>query len=169
MSKHPYFQLPCPDSSGSLLLTPCPGTLEASIEEALDSLKEAGATAVITLMTQPEMAKHQVERIAEQSAARGMAWFHLPVEDEGAPTEQFAQAWKKVRAQVHARLDEDDCIAVHCKGGSGRTGVVAAQILMERGASMKDAIDQVKALRPNAFSHAVQVYYITQLASDLQA
>lgn len=38
---------------------------------------------------------------------------------------------------------------------------------MERGVPMRDAIDQVKALRPNAFAHAVQVYYITQLAGKV--
>src|SRR5690606_17421453 len=99
--------------------------------------------------------------------AAGLVWFHLPVEDEGAPTEEFAKAWPLVRTDVHKRLDNNEAIAIHCKGGSGRTGVVGAQILMERGVSMQGAIDQVKALRPSAFSHAVQVDYMAQLAKQL--
>ena len=167
MPQHPYYPLACPNQQGSLILTPCPGTLESDLGSALQDLKAAGATAVITLMTGSEMSKNQVERLEEQCLAWGLAWFHLPVEDEGAPTEEFAEAWEQARADVHKRLDNNEAIAIHCKGGSGRTGVVAAQILMERGVSMQEAIEQVKALRPNAFSHSVQVDYIAQLADTL--
>lgn len=167
MPQHPYYPLACPNEQGSLLLTPCPGTLERDLGRALQDLKAAGATAVVTLMTAREMSKNQVEGMQEQCLAAGVAWFHLPVEDEGAPSEEFAQVWKRVGADVHKRLDNNEAIAIHCKGGSGRTGVVAAQILMERGAAMHKAVDQVKVLRPNAFSHAVQVDYIAQLADAL--
>lgn len=166
---HPFFALACPNERGSLLLTPCPGTLGSDLESSLRELQAAGATAVVTLMTRPEMVTHRVQNMESQCSASGLAWFHLPVEDEGAPSEEFAEVWKRVRADIHARLDRNEAIVIHCKGGSGRTGVVAAQILMERGVSMKDAVDQVRALRPNAFAHAVQVYYITELAKKVQS
>lgn len=167
LSRHPYYSAACPHKLGSLLLTPCPGTQGSDLESSLLQLKSAGATAIVTLMTRSEMSQNQVERIERQCESLELAWIHLPVEDEGAPTEEFAEAWRQVRADLHKRLDNNEAIAIHCKGGSGRTGVVAAQILMERGMSMQEAIDQVKALRPNAFSHAVQVNYIAQLANEL--
>lgn len=167
MPRHPFYPLACPNQQGSLLLTPCPGTSESDLVSSLQDLKAAGAIALITLMTRPEMSKNQVERLETQCLAAGLAWFHLPMDDEGAPTEEFAAAWQQVRADIHKRLDNDETIAIHCKGGSGRTGLVAAQILMERGAQMQEAVDQVKALRPNAFSHAVQVDYISQLVNKL--
>lgn len=167
MPQHPYYPLACPTEHGTLLLTPCPGTLERDLGCALEDMKAAGATAVVTLMTGLELSKNQVEGMQEQCLAAGLAWFHLPVEDEGAPSDEFAQAWKRASADVHKRLDNNEAVAIHCKGGSGRTGVVAAQILMERGAAMEEAVNQVKALRPNAFAHAVQVEYIAQLADAL--
>lgn len=164
MQQHPYFSLECPDQRGTLLLTPCPGTLEVSLDQALRELKAAGATALISLMTQAEMTKHRVEQLATQCAAHQLEWFHLPVEDEGAPTDEFTRAWPQVSARVHKRLDAGSSVAVHCKGGSGRTGVIAAHILIERGVSANEAMRQVKALRPNAFVHPVQVDYVLGLA-----
>lgn len=164
MQQHPYFPLECPGQRGTLLLTPCPGSLEVSLDQALRELKAAGATAVISLMTQPEMAKHRVERMPTQCAAVGLEWFHLPVEDEGAPTDAFVKAWPAVSARVHECLDAGNSVAVHCKGGSGRTGVVAAHILIERGVPANEAMGQIKVLRPNAFVHPVQVDYVLGLA-----
>lgn len=113
------------------------------------------------------MSTNRVEDLGQQCAALDLDWYHLPVEDEGAPTEYFAESWQQVRADIHTRLDNNQAIVIHCKGGSGRTGVIAAQILMERGVSMHEAMEQVKALRPNAFTHAVHVKYIVQLANKL--
>lgn len=166
MPQHPYFSLNCPNQKGTLLLTPCPGTLGVGINDSLDSLQSAGATAVVTLMTKPEMATNDVLKLAEQCAERGIEWFHLPIEDEGAPTEDVSNVWREIRARVHRHLDGNQAVVIHCKGGSGRTGVVAAQILIERGVPVNDAMAQIKALRPNAFAHAVQVEYVERLATQ---
>src|SRR5690606_23973759 len=107
MPPHPYYPLACPDQRGSLLLTPCPGTLESDLDSSLQELKAAGATAVLTLMTGPEMGKNHVESLEQKCGALGIAWFHLPIEDEGAPTDGFAEAWQQVRADIHKRLDNN--------------------------------------------------------------
>lgn len=168
MANHNFYPLACPNQLGTLLLTPCPGTLSTSVAASLQDLYAVGASAVITLMTAEEMARHKVAQIEAECAALGMEWFHFPVEDEAAPGDDFARAWQRQRARVHQHLQNNNAVVIHCKGGSGRTGVVAAQILMERGVGQAQAVAQVKALRPNAFTHAVQVDYIDNLAAELQ-
>lgn len=168
MTKHPCFPLVSPDHRGSLLMTPCPGTVDSDVSNALLDLKAAGATTVVTLMTRAEMALNGVDCLQEQCMKLGLAWIHLPVEDEGAPTEEFADAWTLAGQEIHKRLDTNETVAIHCKGGSGRTGLLAAQILMERGVPMPSAIERIKSLRPNAFIHAVQLDYIAQLADRIQ-
>jgi len=64
---------------------------------------------------------------------------------------------------VHRLLDAGKRIAVHCKGGSGRTGLMAAQILVERGYTKEDALAAVKALRPKALSLAAHQDYLARL------
>lgn len=165
MAQHPLFPLPLPNHAGGLLLTPCPGTLQAGLEQSLQQLQGAGATAVVTLMTEAELHQHQVGRLAQLCRSAGLQWFHLPVDDEGTPEDRFAGEWTVVGPQLHQRLDQGEWIAIHCKGGSGRTGILAAQILIERGVQVLQAVQQVKALRPNAFIHAVQRDYIEQFAT----
>ncbi len=63
-------------------------------------------------------------------------------------------------------LVEGKNIAIHCKGGSGRTGLIAAQLLIECGVPFRAAINEVQALRPRALQHPAHVQYITQFDSD---
>lgn len=166
---HPIFPVACPSNQGTLLLTPCPGTMQDSTEAVLQILASKGSAAVITLMQQEELAQHNVLNIASIAANLGMQWFHLPIEDEGAPTEEFEAQWAVCKKQVHALLDDNKAVVIHCKGGSGRTGVVAAQILLERGMALEESVNKIKSLRPNAFSHKVQVDYIHRSANQINS
>jgi len=164
MSEHPYFTLDCPNQSGQLLLTPCPGTAGTALETALLSLKKAGATAIITLITDEEMLRHNASELGALCEGLQLEWFHLPIEDEGAPDELFEKHWAQLAIKVHRHLDNNCAVVIHCKGGSGRTGLVAARLLIERGLSVAEAMSQIRTLRPNAFSHDVQIRYIEQCA-----
>jgi protein-tyrosine phosphatase len=163
MSTHPSDLLSLEAPAGGLILTPCPGTKDVDTETALKQLKAAGASAVITLMQDAEMASNAVTDLPTLCSQNGLQWFHLPIEDDYAPAGDFAVAWQAQRAAVHQLLDAGKRIAVHCKGGSGRTGLMAAQILVERGYGKEDALAAVKALRPNALSLAVHQDYLARL------
>lgn len=160
--QHPYDILAVPGCQGRLLFTPCPGLKDTSIASALDTLKAAGADALITLMPDEELCLNQVGELPALCAERGMKWFHLPVADEQVPLDDFADAWAQSRARICALLDEGRRIAIHCRGGSGRTGLIAARILIERGLPRAEAIAMVQALRPKAIQHPAQAAWIEQ-------
>ncbi|EXI90637.1 MAG: Protein tyrosine/serine phosphatase [Candidatus Accumulibacter regalis] len=163
MHTHPSDLLSLAAPAGGLILTPCPGSKELDTENALKQLKAAGASAVITLMPEAEMASNAVTDLPTLCAQNGLQWFHLPIEDDHAPAEDFAASWQAQRVAVHRLLDAGKRIAVHCKGGSGRTGLMAAQILVERGYTKEDALAAVKALRPKALSLAAHQDYLARL------
>ena len=83
-----------PGIQGKLIFTPCPGTKDSSLVDSLATLKQAGASAVISLMPASELATNGAEDIGKQCQAQDMAWFHLPVADEQVPLEDFGQGWK---------------------------------------------------------------------------
>ncbi|MDH4608673.1 cyclin-dependent kinase inhibitor 3 family protein [Pseudomonas sp. BN102] len=159
---HPYDVLSIPALQGKLIFTPCPGTKDTSLDEALVTLQQAGASAVITLMPPIELAANGVEAIAQHCQQLGLDWFHLPVADEQVPLEDFAQAWSQSKQQIINLLESGKHLAIHCKGGSGRTGLIAARILIEAGVPWADAIAQVQALRPKAIQHPAHVNWISQ-------
>lgn len=163
MNTHPSDLLALNEGGAGLILTPCPGSKSVEPETALEQLKAAGADALITLMPDTEMAANAVTDLAELCIRRGLQWFHLPIADDHAPEADFVRAWQLQRAGVHRLLDGGKKIAIHCKGGSGRTGLMAAQILIERGWSTDAAIAAVKALRPNALTLPAHQTYIARL------
>lgn len=162
MQQHPYSVLTSEQIKGQLIFTPCPGTQDTSVAEALDTLKEAGASALLTLMPTDELTQNEVENLPGQCQQRGIEWFHLPVEDDQAPGEPFQAAWDANRERIKQLLNEGKNIAIHCKGGSGRTGLIAAQLLIECGVPFRDAVSDVQELRPRAIQHPAHINYISQ-------
>ncbi|WP_090938317.1 cyclin-dependent kinase inhibitor 3 family protein [Azotobacter beijerinckii] len=159
---HPYDILGVPGCSGRLIFTPCPGSKESSVAAALDTLRAAGAEALITLMQGEELRLNRADELPALCAERDLEWFHLPVADEQVPLEDFDAAWAQSRARIHELLDQGRSIVIHCKGGSGRTGLIAARILIDRGLPRAEAIALVQALRPKAIQHPAHVAWIGQ-------
>ena len=166
MQTHPYDILPLADG-GKLIFTPCPGTKGIALEESLSQLRQAGASAVISLTPQTEMARLQVEGLPDACHKRGLDWFHLPVEDDAAPAAEFDQGWAREREKILAILDEEGALAIHCKGGSGRTGLMAAIILLERGMGLEQVTSTVQRLRPKALRLQAHVEHLVELADKL--
>ncbi|WP_062267737.1 cyclin-dependent kinase inhibitor 3 family protein [Endozoicomonas arenosclerae] len=165
---HPFWFIALPETSAKLVLTPCPGTKESSLPEALSVLKDQGVSAILTLMTTEEMEKNQVADLEAETNKSGMKWFHLPIADDQGPTEVYAAAWSAAGPEVHQLLNQGQSVAIHCKGGSGRTGLVAAQIMLERGMELDHSIKLIKEQRPGAFSSPQQQEYIQQVAERIQ-
>jgi len=57
---------------------------------------------------------------------------------------------------VLAILRNQGTVAVHCKGGSGRTGLVIGILMYELGYNKTNIINQVQKVRPKALSNPVQ-------------
>ena len=159
---HPYDELVL-EGAAALIFTPCPGTKGASLQDSLQTLKQAGAAAIITLMPQEEMARNAVDTLPALCDELGLRWLHCPVEDDQLPLADFAAAWQLHSAGIHQLLSDGKKIAIHCKGGSGRTGLMAAQIMLERGIDKAQVKQRIQALRPNALTLASHLAYFQSL------
>jgi protein-tyrosine phosphatase len=169
VQQHPYSVLPLEHFKGQLLFTPCPGTKGTRPFEALQTLKDAGASALLTLMSTEELLQNEVDLLPEECQMLGIEWYHLPVEDDQAPGEAFKAAWERHQPRLKQLLAEGKTIAIHCKGGSGRTGLIAAQLLIESGMQFSDAIREVQSLRPRAIQHPAHIEYIRQFDTQSNA
>lgn len=155
---HPTWELKVDD--GALVLTPCPGTKGCGLTESLLQLKQQGVAAVVTAINAQEMASKDVSDLGQQVQALGMEWHHIEIEDDCAPGEGFASKWQQSSPLFHQHIKDGHKIAMHCMGGSGRTGLLAAHLLLEKEWPLDTIISDVQALRPGAFTKAVQVDYI---------
>ncbi len=159
---HPTWQLNV--DSGALVLTPCPGTKEVDLETALTQLKQQGVEAIVTALDTQELASKGVSELGEKAQQLGMQWFQIEIEDDCAPGAEFMAKWQQASPALHQVIDNGGKVAMHCMGGSGRTGLLAAHLLLEKEWQLDDIVREVQALRPGAFTKSVQVDYIQQVA-----
>jgi ADP-ribosyl-[dinitrogen reductase] hydrolase len=126
----------------------------------LDEVRDWGAAAVVTLLEQKELVLLRVERLGEEILRRNMLWFHLPIVDVSIPDERFEQEWdvagEQLRSILRRRLD----VLVHCRGGLGRAGTIAARLLIELGMEPMRAIEKVRAARPGAIETSDQERFV---------
>ena len=73
-----------------------------------------------------------------------MEWWHLPIRDTRTPGPNFENGWKAAGEAIRDRLQMGFDVLVHCKGGQGRAGTVAARLLVEFGQNPHDAICKVR-------------------------
>ena len=160
MNTHPFDTLQLPDGTGALIFTPCPGTKDADMQQALGQLKAAGATRIITLMPAEEMAQFGVNDLPDVCKRLDLAWHHLPIADDCQPGDDFRAAWSAQGAQLLRAMADGETLAIHCVGGSGRTGLMATILMLESGIVAEQVIDDVRALRPKALRKPAHVDYL---------
>jgi len=161
---HPVWQLPILEGKSALVLTPCPGTQKVSLISSLTQLKEMSVKAIVTALDNDEMIEAGVGTLGKEAKALGMDWFQLPIEDNCAPEGDFSDKWKIVSPQLHKIMTQGGKVTLHCMGGSGRTGMLAAHLLLELNWNIDTIINEVRALRPKAFSKQAQIDYINKIA-----
>jgi protein-tyrosine phosphatase len=106
-----------------------------------------GADLVVCLCEEHELTERYPEYVQWLRSRRREQVLWSPVPDFHAP--EIEDALALVR-QLRSRLDRGDTVLMHCGGGIGRTGTMAAALLITMGMSSADAIALVGSSRPMA-------------------
>lgn len=157
------------EGSGRIGITFCPGKVQPGAMSGswqrdlgldLDAVSEWGAVAVLTLIEDHELATLKVTDMGAQVRARHMDWFHLPIPDVSVPDAAFERQWKTVGPDLMNRLRAGFDVLVHCKGGLGRAGTIAARLMVELGVAPAEAVKAVRSARPGAIETNAQLDYV---------
>ena len=145
-------------AAGWLSIGPCPGRRDENRDLAADlgAIRASGATMLITLTTQDELDELAAGGMAAANASAGLDWHHLPISDFGVPDAAWETRWRAVGADLRALLRAGGGIHLHCRGGCGRSGMIAARLLAELGVPPEEAITRVRAARPCAIETEAQ-------------
>ena len=144
------------DDHGRIGITLCPGKTDpAGISGAwardlatdLDVMARWGATAVVSLITDEEIDHLGVRGLGSAVRERHMEWWHVPIPDGRPPGPDFEERWAVAGEAIRDRLRAGFDVLVHCKGGLGRAGTIAARLLVEFGERAEEAMRRVRAAR----------------------
>ena len=149
MTQHPFDILPLSDQA-KFIFMPCPGTKQADLSSSVKTIKQAGATSIVTMLSDEELAQLEVTELGNTITSAGLKWFQLPVEDDAEPNLDFEERFSEVRDELLKQIESGETIAIHCRGGSGRTGLMAAILLLESGAYWTDVKPLIQSMRPKA-------------------
>lgn len=151
--------LPIPETGARIGLCPCPGR-GSSLADDLAGLQRWGARGVLTLVEDHELESLGMMSVREQLEALGIRWWHLPIRDRDVPDEAFEARWRTTGPELHALIGQGCAVALHCHGGLGRTGTIAARLLVELGSTPGEAIARVREVRPGSIETAGQEEYV---------
>jgi ADP-ribosyl-[dinitrogen reductase] hydrolase len=115
------------------------------------------------LLQPKELRLLRVERLGEEVLRRSMLWFHLPIIDVSIPDKRLEQEWKIAGEELRSILRRRQDLVVHCRGGLGRAGTIAARLLIELGTEPASAIAAVRAVRPGAIETLAQERFVLGL------
>jgi Protein-tyrosine phosphatase len=84
--------------------------------------------------------------VGAQAAERNcISFISFPIPDRGVPP-SFGDA-ASLMTRIAAQLDAGKNVAVHCRQGIGRSGMIAAGVLVTSGASPEEAMQTVSSAR----------------------
>ena len=92
--------------------------------------------------------------------SKNLKWIHLPIVDLKPPEYKFINKWQMTKALLKNDLIDGKNIVLHCMGGKGRSGTIAAILLIEFGENNKEAIKIVRKNRKGAIETKEQEDYI---------
>lgn len=126
----------------------------------LDRIAAWNAAAVVTLMEQHELEKVAIATIGAEVRRRHMEWHHWPIVDVDVPDAAFEAAWPARSAKLRTVLACGGRVLIHCRGGIGRSGMLAARLLVESGVPAADAMAEVRAVRRGAVETRAQERWV---------
>lgn len=154
---------------GVLGLTFCPGKSgpsvfgddwERDLDIDLDAARAWAASMVLTLVEPHEHDMLNVAGLGAAVEARGMIWLHAPIKDVSIPDAAFERRWTLIGHMLRGELEKGNRVVVHCRGGRGRAGLIAARLLVEFGAEPNEAIKTVRQSRPGTIETREQEDYV---------
>ena len=128
--------------AGRIGITLCPGKYQPvswsggwnrDLDADISAIEDSGATLVVSLVEKAEMIDLRVQGLGKAILARELEWIHIPFEDTTAPDYKWMKIFDLVAPSILTSIKNGDSIVIHCKGGLGRAGTVAALLLCSMG------------------------------------
>jgi protein-tyrosine phosphatase len=115
------------------------------LDDEMKAWRRTGVDAVVSLLEPGEAEDLGLDEERKYCEANGVDFYSLPIVDRSVPASE-ADASRLLGALEEA-LNAGKNVAIHCRQGIGRAGLIASTLLVEAGVSPSEAIQRVSAAR----------------------
>ena len=115
------------------------------LEAEASGWQRTGLDVVVSLLEKEEAAQLDLVDEGNAAEAKGIRFISFPIPDRGVPTSVPAAV--SLMTGIADALEEGKSVAVHCRQGLGRSGLIAAGILVTSGISPERAMEVVSTAR----------------------
>jgi len=124
------------------------------------------ADVLVSLLEPDEYEALGIAGLADAAEETGISVLQLPIPDVSVPASM--ERCRATVAEMVTALAADKTVIVHCRGGLGRSGLVAACCLTACGAEPDVAIRCVREARPGAVETKAQERFVARFAKAWQ-
>jgi protein-tyrosine phosphatase len=127
------------------------GRWDRDLETDLQRLREEyDAEVLVSLMEHSEYSDLGIPELFQKAEDLGIEVLHLPIPDGSVPMDPEADDYRALIEDIAERLKEGQTVLAHCRGGQGRSGLVAASVLVTLGHPAVGALELVRRTREGA-------------------
>lgn len=149
---------------GILAISPLPGA-GGEYEADMQHLGDWRPSMVISLPALSEMHAAGAGDLGQAILALGARWVHIEVPDFGVPDAAAMARWRKTAPLALSALQGGGRVLIHCRGGSGRSGMAALRLMIEAGEAPEAALARLRRARPSAVETEAQMRWARQGAA----
>ncbi len=170
--------IPCPDG-GTIVTLGFPGLAFDVKGDAIIDPERMAATLsapaletcklLVILVEKTEVPEEAWDLLTKATAKTPYRFVHLPIEDYQVPDETFMADWATLAGEIDDHLTAGATIALSCHYGAGRSGTIAASMLIDRGLSMDAAIAEIRSRFADSIESEKQLTWLAEVERAARA
>src|SRR5262245_38349161 len=115
------------------------------LSDEVRAWRAAGVDVVVSLLTRSENSELGLTREGEEVIEQGLAFVNFPILDRRVPESEKSVV--ELASQLHELLANGKRVGIHCRQSIGRSGLIAASVLVIAGERPSAAFENVRAGR----------------------
>lgn len=150
-------------AKGRLWMMPCPDGTQ--LAQDIAAYRNAGAGRIVSMLAVDEAAELGLALEDEVCAQAGLMFDQHPIADFGLPD---GSPFYVLVMRIKDQIEDGEGVAVHCRAGIGRSGMVTSGVLIALGLTAADAIAQVSLARGVSVPDTIeQGRFVARFADNL--
>ena len=138
------------------------------LEDEVNAWRRDGLDVVVSLLERDEADQLELRLEGDIAKSKNVQFISFPIPDRGVPI-STKNAISFLR-EIAAKLEDGRNVAIHCRQSVGRSGLIAAGLLVTSGMGVDKAIEAVSTARGQVIPETpAQLQWIKQLPFEQPA